>query len=70
MRSFGKGSEPAELPGQEVDAAWLARWLRAFQEQQFEQTRYLRNISTTATILGILIVLSLVAGACSVLMNF
>jgi hypothetical protein len=49
---------------QPIDAAWLATWLKAFQEQQIKQTKYLSNISTVATIIGLLIVLIIAAAFC------
>jgi hypothetical protein len=52
---------------QPIDQAWLARWLQAFQQEQFKQSKYLSNISTIATIIGLLILLSVVFGACSAL---
>jgi hypothetical protein len=70
MRSSNAGGPGPETSRQTVDATWLASWLKAFQQQQFEQTKYLRNISTVATIIGVLTVLSVVAGASSVLMGY
>ena len=58
-----------QTPVREVDAAWLAPWLKVFQDQQVSQTKYLRNISTVATLIGLLIILGFVLGACSVLMG-
>jgi hypothetical protein len=55
---------------QSIDPTWLAAWLKAIQEQQIKQTKYLRNISTVATIIGLLIIFGFLFGACSAFMSF
>ena len=52
---------------QEIDPQWLGNWLKAIQQEQQRQTKYLKNISTVATIIGLLLILAMVFGGCSLI---
>jgi hypothetical protein len=61
-------SESQNAPG--IDKQWLGKWLLAFEDQQRKQTKYLRNISTVATLIGLLLIFGFIFGACSALGTF
>jgi len=64
----GLHTESKPTASNQINPKWLGDWLRAFQEEQRKQTNYLKNISTVATLFGLLLILSMVLGFCSVLL--
>lgn len=61
---------PESKSVQGVDKQWLGKWLVAIEDQQRKQTKYLRNISTVATLIGLLLIFGFIFGGCSVLGAF
>jgi len=53
-----------------IDPAMLITWMKQIQAEQKQQSKSLRTIANVAVLIGILIVFSMIIGACSVLFSF
>ena len=70
MYDQGSSQRSGQQEAKGVDPKWLGKWLKAMQEQQIEQTKYLRTISRAARVVELVVALGIILGAISVLGGF
>lgn len=64
--------ESKEVPQKEItpiDTAWLAQWLKVYQENQNTQINLLRSIQGMLQFFVVLIVISLIIQGCFILFS-